>query len=92
MTPAPTWILAAGGVSEERREVVSVFNPTDRPVRFSINTLDDGKTLAIESLQDVEIAAGGFRTIHVHDHVELESLPLVITAAVDTLVFYPHKT
>ena len=77
---APTWILAAGGVSEERREVVSVFNPTDGPVRFSISTLDDGRALAIESLQDLEIEAGGFATIHVHDHVDLESLPLVIKA------------
>jgi hypothetical protein len=77
---APTWILAAGGVSEERRETVSVYNPSDHSARISVHALDDGRTLEIESLQDLEIAPGGFRRINVNDHVDIENLALVITA------------
>ena len=34
----------------------------------------------IEGLQDLEIAPGGHRTILLSDHVDLETLPLVVTA------------
>ena len=78
---APRWLLVAGGVNEERAERVTLFNPsTDTIARFDIDALDDGQTLVIETLQDLEIAPGGHRTILVSDHVELETLPLVVTA------------
>ena len=40
---APRWLLVAGGVSEERAERVTLFNPsTDAVARFSVDALDDG--------------------------------------------------
>ena len=57
---APAWLFVAGGVSDERAETVTLFNPsTDTSARFSIDALDDGDTLVIEGLQDLEIAPGG---------------------------------
>jgi hypothetical protein len=77
---APKWVLPAGGVSEERAEYVTVFNPSiDDSVRFDVDALDDGDTLVVESLQDVEIEPGGRRTIRMQGHVDLETLPLVVT-------------
>ena len=68
-------------MSDERAEQVTLFNPsTDDIVRFSVDALDDGRTLVIESLQDLEIPPGGRRTIQLDDHVDLEALPLVVTA------------
>ena len=68
-------------MSDERAEHVTVFNPsTDATARFSVDALDDGRTLVIESLQDLEIPPGGHRPIRLRDHVDLEALPLVITA------------
>jgi hypothetical protein len=84
---APTWLLPAGGVTEERAEYVTVFNAsTDSPAHFSVTALDDGRRLEIQSLQDLEIPPGGERTIRIHDHVDLDVLPLVITADAPVVV------
>jgi len=78
---APRWLMAAGGVSDERSELVTIFNPSNEdPVRVNIDSLDDGQTLVIESLQGLEIPPGGRRSIQMADHVDLEQLPLAITA------------
>ena len=78
---APRWLLAAGGVSDERGELVTVFNPsTEDTVRFDVNSLDNGRTLVIQSLQGLEIPPGGRRAIEMSEHVDLEALPLEITA------------
>jgi len=78
---ATTWLLPGGGVTDERAEVVTLFNASpDQPVRFSIDVLDDGGRLAIEGLQDLEVPAGGHRSIVLGHHIDLEPSPLVITA------------
>jgi hypothetical protein len=78
---APTWFLAAGGVSSERTETIHVFNASpERAVHFSVHGLDNGKSLEIQSLQDLEIAPGAYFGIRINDHVDLDELPLVITA------------
>ena len=78
---APTWLLPGGGVGEERSEYISVFNPsTDRPATFSVDAYADGERTPIEGLQDLEVAPGGHRTIRMNDHIDLEVLPLVVTA------------
>jgi hypothetical protein len=78
---APRWLLAAGGVTEERGELVTLFNPSNEDsVRVNVDSLDDGRTLVIQSLQGLEIPPGGRRAIQMSEHVDLEQLPLVITA------------
>ena len=78
---APTWLLAAGGISEERSENVTVFNAsTDESVRFSIAALDDGRLVEVEGLQGLEVAPGGRRLVRLRDHIQLEALSVVVTA------------
>jgi hypothetical protein len=79
---APTWVLPGGGVTDERDEFLTLFNAsTDDIVRFSVTALADGQTLALQDLQNIEIAPGARRSIHLTDHVDnRESLPLVVTA------------
>ena len=78
---APTWVLPAGGVTDERAELVTLFNAsTSEVARFDIDGMQDGKRLVIQSLQGLEIPPGGHRTIRLHEHVDLEVLPLVVTA------------
>ena len=78
---APRWLMAAGGVNDERGEQITIFNPSnEHAVRVDIDTLEDGGTLGIESLQGLEIPPGGRQSIQMAEHVDLEQLPLVITA------------
>ncbi|MFL6205824.1 MAG: DUF5719 family protein [Acidimicrobiales bacterium] len=78
---APTWLLAAGGVSDERAEVVTVFNASDtEAAHFSIDALSEGRRLVIEGLQDLELPPGGRQSISMHLRVDLEELPLVVSA------------
>ena len=79
---APTWLLAAGGTSTQRAEHVTLLNPsTDHAITVRVVGFADGRTLPIESLQDIEIPPGGRRTIRMLDHVEkVEVLPLVVSA------------
>ena len=71
---APTWLLAAGGVergAQRERHRVQREHRTHRPVQH--RALDDGGTVEIESLQDLEIAPGGQRLIRMRDHIQLEA-------------------
>jgi len=79
---APTWVFPGGGVTDERDEFLTLFNASaDDIVRFSITALADGQTIAVQDLQNIEIAPGARRSIHLTDHVDnRESLPLVVTA------------
>lgn len=79
---APQWFLPGGGVSAERDEFVTVLNPSiDEPVTFSVIALANGQELAIQDLQDVELAAGARLSIRLADHVQREQLPLVVIAS-----------
>lgn len=79
---APTWVFPGGGVTDERDEFLTLFNASpDDIVRFSVTALADGQTIAVMNLQNVELAPGARRSIHLTDHVDnRESLPLVVTA------------
>jgi hypothetical protein len=79
---APTWYFPGGGVTEERSEFLTLFNPSaDRAVQFSVTALAGGQTLALQDLQDIELPAGGRLSIRLRDHVDnRDSLPLVVTA------------
>jgi hypothetical protein len=78
---APTWLLPAGGVSDERAELVAVLNgSTTKSVHVSIDGMADGRRLEIQDLQDIEIPPGGHTAISMGFHVDLEELPLVVTA------------
>jgi hypothetical protein len=84
---APTWLLPAGGVSDERSEIVTLFNPSrDAIARFDVAALQGGQRRELESLQDLEVAPGSFRTIRVATHVQGESTPLVVTADLPIVV------
>jgi hypothetical protein len=78
---APTWLLAGGGVSDQREEYLTVFNASnDDIVKVSVTALADGQTLAVQNLQKLEIAPGGRRVIRLSDHVQREVLPLRVSA------------
>jgi hypothetical protein len=79
---APTWIFPGGGVTDERDEFLTLFNPSDDDiVRFSVTALADGQTIAVQDLQNLEIAPGTRRSIHLTEHVDnRERLPLVVEA------------
>jgi hypothetical protein len=78
---APTWLLAGGGVSDERDEVLAIVNSSpDAIVRFSVTALVGGGTFAIPDLQQLEIQPGGRRVIQMSDHTRREELPLLIAA------------
>ena len=79
---APTWFLPGGGVTPERDEYVTLFNQSDGIVTFSVGALADGQILALEGLQDLEVPAGGRRSIRLSDHVgNREVLPIVVEAS-----------
>jgi hypothetical protein len=79
---APTWILPGGGVSEERVEYLTVFNPSpDTVARLDVTGFADGQTVALQGLQGLEVPPGGRRTIRVNDAIEdREDLPLLVEA------------
>jgi hypothetical protein len=78
---APVWYFPGGGTSAERDEFVTLLNESiDDPVVFSVIALANGQTLAIQGLQDVELAPGGRVSIRLGDHVGREDLPLVVSA------------
>ena len=79
---APTWFFPGGGVTDERDEYVSIFNASaDTATTVDLSAVADGATVAIDDLQDVEIPAGGRRTIRLNDSLdEIESVFLVVTA------------
>jgi hypothetical protein len=78
---APRWLFPGGGVTDERAEYLVVANAsTDDIVRFDVEGLADGRRVALEGLQDLEIPPAGHRLIRINDHSDLEVLPVVITA------------
>jgi hypothetical protein len=78
---APRWLLAAGGVSDERSEYLSVFNAQpDADVTFTVNRLGDGELVPIEGLEDVPLPRGGRESLRLGSYTDAESLPLVVTA------------
>ena len=54
--------------------------PRTRSCRVDVSALVDGERPRDADLQDLEIPPVGARTIRMSDHVDLETLPLVVTA------------
>ena len=78
---APTWYFPGGGTSAERDEWITLFNESDdQKVTFSITAMAGGQELAVQDLQDVELAPGARITIRIGDHILREDLPLMVTA------------
>jgi hypothetical protein len=79
---APTWYFPGGGLTDERSEYLTLFNPSaDHAVQFSVTALAGGQPLALQDLQGVDLEAGGRVSIRLRDHVDnRESLPIVVTA------------
>jgi hypothetical protein len=68
-----------GGTSADRDEFVTVLNVSiEDPVTFSVTGLANGQRLAINGLQDLELAPGGRMAIRVGSHTEREDLPLLL--------------
>lgn len=79
---APTWYFPGGGTSAERDEFLTLFNASDEDtVTYSITALAGGQDLAVQGLQDVELAPGARTTIRLGDHIEREDLALVVAAS-----------
>jgi hypothetical protein len=78
---APQWYLPGGGVSDDRDEFVTILNASiGESVTYSVLALANGQELAIQGLQDIELAPGARVSIRLADHVEREELPLVVIA------------
>ncbi len=78
---APTWYFPGGGTSPERDEFITLFNASDEDeITYSVTALAGGQNLAVQGLQDVELAPGARVTIRLGDHIEREDLPLVVSA------------
>jgi hypothetical protein len=78
---ASTWYFPAGGTSSTRDEFLTLANPSDKnTVRYRVTGLASGQPLAVEGLQDLELAPGTRVSIRVGDHVQRDPLGLVVTA------------
>jgi hypothetical protein len=79
---ATRWVLADGSaVSGQIAEFVVVVNPSpDTIARVRFTALAQGQPLAIDGLQDVEVAAGGRLTVELGQHVSRPDLPVIVEA------------
>ncbi len=79
---SPIWYFPGGGTSAERDEFITLFNPSiEESVTYSVIGLANGQELALQDLQDLELAPGGRTSIRIGNHVEREDLPLVVIAS-----------
>jgi hypothetical protein len=79
---APTWFFPGGGVTEAREEWITIFNASpDTVSRVDVTALSGGEAVSLPNLQDLEIPAGGRRTMRLSNHVEdLEDLFITVSA------------
>ncbi len=78
---APTWYFAGGGPTADRDEFITLVNLSDsKAVRYSITGLAGGQVLAIDGLQDLQLAPGARVAVRLGDHVQRDELPVVVTA------------
>ena len=83
---ARLWAFAYGAASPVRDQWVSVHNPGALEARVSFTALADGQPLALEGLQDVVVGPGQRRAFRVGEHVQRDSLSLVVRATADVVV------
>ena len=78
---ARTWYFPGGGTSAERDEFITLFNTSStKVVTYRVTGLAGGQPLAIEGLQDLQLAPGDRKLIRLGDQVQREDLAVVITA------------
>jgi hypothetical protein len=77
---ATSWLLAAGGATEQFDEWVVVLNTSRRTAHVDFTALANGQTLPIDGLQDTAIPPGQRRGFRIGDHIKRPDLPMVITA------------
>jgi hypothetical protein len=93
---ATRWVFAdgraVGGVAAEFLIVVN--SSTDSIAHVRVNALAQGQLLAIDGLQDVEVAAGGRLTVDLGQHVNRPDLAVIVEADVPVVVergMYPAQ-
>lgn len=82
----PSWVLPLGEVSGNTDEWIVVHNPNPEEVTLSVTALTGGQVLAIEGLQDLEVAPGGSIALRLGDHIQRSPLPLLVEANGDIVV------
>lgn len=82
----PRWLLALGEVSGNTDEWIVVHNPNPEKVTLSVTALTGGQVLAIEGLQDLDVAPGGRLALRLGDHIQRSPLPLLVEANGDVVV------
>jgi hypothetical protein len=88
------WAFAVGEADEGWDEWVVVQNPTGHPITFSVTALAGGQRVAVDGLQDVEVAAGERKAVRLGDHIKRADLPVVVDATAPVVVerdMYPAK-
>jgi hypothetical protein len=75
------WLTAVGGTGEGEAEFLIVLNPSlDSIARVSVATPTPGQLLAIGGVQELEVQPGARLRIDLGEHINRETLPLVITS------------
>ncbi|HEX4905463.1 MAG TPA: hypothetical protein VFU93_08425 [Acidimicrobiales bacterium] len=80
------WVLPLGEASGNTDEWVVVHNPSAEPVTVSVTALAGGQLLAVEGLQDLDIAPGERIAVRLGDHIRRSPLPLLVEATGDVVV------
>jgi hypothetical protein len=81
---ATRWLLADGrAVPGVMAEFVIIVNPSpDSIAHLRFTAMAQGQLLAIDGLQDVEVAPGGRLTVELGQHVNRQELPVIVDADV----------
>jgi hypothetical protein len=77
---ARSWLFPAGDAGGRTDEWLIVRNTSPRPVSVSVAALAQGVDLAIEGLQELEVAPGGRLALRLGDHIQRAPLPLFVRA------------
>ncbi|MDQ6798089.1 MAG: DUF5719 family protein [Actinomycetota bacterium] len=77
---ARRWVLAAGESDDTVEELVVVQNPGAAPARVSLSILGDTTQVANPAFTNLEVAAGGRRSIRLNDTVKLVGTPVLVTS------------
>jgi len=77
---ARRWVLAAGGADDTNEEVVVIQNPGPTTAHASITILGDATQVANAALNNIEVAAGGRRSVRLNDTMKLPATPVLVTS------------
>ena len=80
------WVLPLGEASGNTDEWVVVHNPSPEAVSVSVTALAGGQVLAVEGLQDLDVAPGERLAVRLGDHIKRSPLPLLVEATGDVVV------